>query len=231
MPEWWTYRLSDFLLFSPRTYYRTIERLNETLWPVHLLTLILGGMILVLLLRRRAVQPRIIWLTMALLWSWIAWAFLWRRYSTINWAAVYLVPLFALEALLLIRESLSGRKAGNQLAGRTRATGWLLLSLGIAFYPAMAPLLGRGWEQAEVFGMAPDPTAIATLGLVLLVPSRRSGWLMVVPVVWCLISGLTLWAMESPEAWVPPAAAVLSVLPSWLPKAHSTAGSESGAAV
>jgi hypothetical protein len=33
MSEWWTYRLTSFLLFSPRTYYRTIERYNLEIWP------------------------------------------------------------------------------------------------------------------------------------------------------------------------------------------------------
>jgi len=34
--------------------------------------------------------------------SWlIAWAFLWNRYATINWAAPYAVPAFAVQALLL----------------------------------------------------------------------------------------------------------------------------------
>jgi hypothetical protein len=33
MPEWWTYTLSDFLLFSPRAYYRLIERHNAAVWP------------------------------------------------------------------------------------------------------------------------------------------------------------------------------------------------------
>jgi hypothetical protein len=230
MPEWWTYRLSDFLLFSPRTYYRMIERLNEALWPAHLLTLALGCMILALALRATMPRLRIGWTTLALLWLWTGWAFLWRRYAAINWAALYLVPLFALQALLLLMEALSGSTVRDRFAGRTQAVGLVLFIAGLAAYPVIAPLLGRGWERAEVFGIAPDPTAIATLGLILLVPGRRSGWLMVIPVVWCLISGLTLWAMESPEAWLPPAAALLSVLSRWLPKPHSTAASESGAA-
>ena len=42
MPEWWTYALSDFLLFSPRTYYRLIERHNAAVWPAQIVTLGLG---------------------------------------------------------------------------------------------------------------------------------------------------------------------------------------------
>ncbi len=42
MPEWWSYGLGDFLLFSPRTYYRLIERYNSGLWPLHLVALAAG---------------------------------------------------------------------------------------------------------------------------------------------------------------------------------------------
>ena len=48
MAEWWTYSLSDFLLFAPRTYYRLFELTNEALWPAHIAALALGGAILAL---------------------------------------------------------------------------------------------------------------------------------------------------------------------------------------
>ena len=36
-------------------------------------------------------------------------------------------------------------------------------------YPLIAPALERPWTQSETFGITPDPTAIATLGILLLV--------------------------------------------------------------
>src|SRR5262245_64197596 len=42
MPEWWTYSLSDFLMFSPRTYYRQFELLNAEVWPAQVVALALG---------------------------------------------------------------------------------------------------------------------------------------------------------------------------------------------
>lgn len=219
MSDWWTYRLSDFLLFSPRTYYRIIERYNEALWPAHLLTVAFGCVILALVLRSRATQPRILWMVLALLWAWTGWAFLWQRYSTINWAAMYLVPLFALEALVLSwagwrRKSLGFPAAG----GAARAAGIVLLAGAVVVYPAIAALAGRPWRQAEVFGLSPDPTAIATVGLALLLTPRIAASLLVVPVLWCLFSGLTLWAMQSPEAWVPLLAAAVGLVAASLPR-------------
>jgi hypothetical protein len=53
-----------------------------------------------------------------------------------------------------------------------------------------------------VFGITPDPTALATLGLLAMAEGRRRGALTVVPILWCLLSGATLLAMGSLEAWI-----------------------------
>jgi hypothetical protein len=89
------------------------------------------------------------------------------------------------------------------------------LVYALAIHPLIAPLSGRPWTQAEIFGLAPDPTVIATLGV--LVAAARPNWLLLIlPLLWCIISGLTLWTMESPEApLVPLAAAVTLGIAAW----------------
>ena len=48
MSEWWTYRPEDFLLFSPRVYWRMFELHNAALWPLQVLALAAGLIIIVL---------------------------------------------------------------------------------------------------------------------------------------------------------------------------------------
>ena len=197
MQDWWSYGLSDFLLFSPRTYYRMIERHNEAVWPAQLLTMALGIGILGALRQPSTTQGRIIAGILALLWMWVAWAFLLYRYATINWAIKYVVPFFVLEALLLVWWGVIGGKLS--FAGRPTAIGRLgtaLFVLSLLLYPALAVIVGRPWNQAEVFGIAPDPTAIATVGLLLLTSRLRWG-LLRVPLLWCGITAATLWAMSA----------------------------------
>ncbi len=86
-----------------------------------------------------------------------------------------------------------------------------LFLFALLIFPFVGPLLGRSWAQAEVFGMAPDPTALATLGVLLLAAVRALWWLFPIPVAWCLISGATLWAMGSPGFVIAPLAALLAV--------------------
>jgi hypothetical protein len=218
MPEWWSYTFSDFLLFSPRTYYRLIEHHNEALWPGQIVTIGLGLVIAGLLRRRAPWRGRAVSAIVAVLWSWVAWAFLWQRYATINWAASYLVGLLAVEVLLLVWIGVfRGRLSFGLSRDAAGIAGIALFTLSLVAYPLLAPALGRGWGQSETFGISPDPTVIATLGVLLLAQGPPRWGLLAVPVLWCLVSGATLLAMGSPEAWVPPAAALLAVAASAWP--------------
>lgn len=205
MQEWWTYSLSDFLLFSPRTYYRLLERHNLALWPAHIVALLLAAVIAALLRRPGTGSGRTIAAVLAAMWAWTGWAFVAVRYATINWAAPWLAALFAAEVLLLAGVGVA--KGAVRFRWRRDAGGLVggALFLGsVALYPLLGPALGRGWAQAEVFGIAPDPTVLGTLGLLMLAegPRRARVALLVAPVAWCVLSGVTLLAMGSPETWI-----------------------------
>ena len=216
MSEWWTYSLSDFLMFSPRTYYRLFELYNLAVWPWHLLAVGIGLAVLVLWLRGGAWQGRAVAAVLAACWLFVAWAYLLVHYDTINWAGSYFAVAFAIEAVLLAWTGL----VRNRLALRpprdfAGVAGLCLFVLALLAWPLIGPLLGRPWLQAELFGVAPDPTVVATLGA--LVAADRTRWeLLVVPLTWCAVGGGTLWTMQSPDAPLMPAAALLAlVLAGW----------------
>jgi len=158
MSEWWTYRPEDFLLFSPRVYWRMFELHNASLWPLHVLTLGAGLIIVLLIARRSGIGARWIAFILAMLWIFVGWSFLWNRYATINWAAAYVAPAFAVEGvLLLVIGSLRDGLAFDR-RGPADWTGYLILGFALAGQPLLAPLQARGWASSEVFGIAPDPT-------------------------------------------------------------------------
>ncbi len=224
MSEWWTYRSSDFLLFSARTYYRLFELYNADVWPGQLLALGLGLALWVALLQGRVWAPRAGCVLLAVAWLWVAWAFHRQRYASINWAATWFAAAFALEGLLLLCCAVFG--AGGRTAapqGRTRQLGLALLLFALAASPTLGVLFGRPWQQAEVFGLAPDPTVLATLGVLLLQvqpearPRRRAmAWLLwPLPLLWCGVTGTTLATMHAADALVMPGAAMLALAIAW----------------
>jgi phosphohistidine phosphatase SixA len=220
MREWLTYSLSDFLLFSPRTYYRLLELYNLAIWPAHIAALALGGAILWLMHSRVRWAGRAIPAILGVGWSWVAWGYLLERYATINWAASYLAIGFLVQGLLLVIIGIAqGLSFAPKLDGRAKA-GLVAFAFALAIYPLIGPLLGRSWTQTEVFGIAPDPTAIATLGIVLAARGRVRWELLIIPLIWCVISGATLWTMGSADAPGPVLMATLVLVIALVKSSH-----------
>jgi len=220
MSEWWSYRPSDFLMFSPRIYWRLFASLNQQAWPAQ--PLIIGAALAWLWRHGRhaaALGPAAVRLALAgtaLTWLTVAWFFFHQRYAPINWAAACATVAFALQAAGLLALALLGGVHSQADTVRRRA-GLALLLWALLAHPLLAWVAGRPWLQAEVFGLAPDPTAVGTLGLLLLLraqrPAARAGLLALWPLpwLWCLISAATLWTMGSAQAAVLAAAAALSL--------------------
>ena len=203
MSEWWAYRLEDFLLFSPRVFWRMFELHNAAFWPLHLATLAAGLAIVLLALRPSHGQVLWVALILAALWAFVGWSFLWNRYAAINWAIAYAAPAFGLQAMLL---AIGGAARGGLAFDQRDIAGWLglvIAVIGVVVYPLVPSLFGRPWTSAEVFGIEPDPTAIATLGVLLAASGRLVQLLFPIPLLWLLTSGLTLRTMGDPQAWMP----------------------------
>ncbi|SFU57422.1 hypothetical protein SAMN04487955_10478 [Halomonas korlensis] len=200
-------------MFSPRVYERLFVLHNEALWPLPLLALLLGTALLLALVFPRPGRVCATLGLLAIAWLFVAWAFLWQRYAPINWGIRYVVPLFALQALLLL--ALGLWRGGLELPARwqpPRVLGLALVAYAVFLHPLTALLYGRGLAGAEVVGLAPDPLAIATLGVAATVQPARRGWtLLAIPALWCLASAYTLHLLNAPGAW-PPLLAVLIAL-------------------
>ena len=75
----------------------------------------------------------------------------------------------------------------------------------------------------ELFGLAPDPTVLATFGVLALLRLHGGvrarglqrvlfGMLWIVPLAWCAFSTTLLWAMRAPEAALLPLGAGLALV-------------------
>jgi len=169
MGEWWTYRLSDFLMFSPRTYGRLLEGYNAAYWPAQVVVLAL--MLAALWKARRATG-----VLFALAWAHVGYAFFWSRYAEIFTAAQYLAVACGVQALAMLA------------AGGTTARGaWWAAAVCVIYPAASVSALGRPWTQVEFVGFMPDPTALATIGFALAL--ERPVW---VRAALCVVPGVML---------------------------------------
>lgn len=214
MADWSSYTLSDFLLFSSRVYERLFELHNAVVWPAQLVMFAIGLVIAVLVLRPIGpVGCRWICGLLGAIWLFVSWSFFWERYATINWAANYVAPFVALEGLLLLFMALFARPPVIFFC-HSPGSYLVLMIFGFALlgYPLIAAAMGRPVQSAEVFGIAPDPTAVATLGVLALGRGPLILFASVVPCLWCMATGLTLLALGWPDWFIAPLLAVAALL-------------------
>lgn len=211
------YALADFVPFSAEVYFRLIERVGETFWPLHGPALLLGLVAVWLAWRGR---PRTSCALLAVPWAWVGVTFLGQRYAELNWAGGWFAGGFLVEAGILLLVAATGAGVDRIRAGpavrqprAAHTAGLVLATFGIAVYPIIGPLSGFAPIQAETFGIHPDPTAVATLGVALVALRGAGLWIAaLVPLLWCAVTGLTLQVLDAAWAIVPPAAAAVAVI-------------------
>ena len=194
LATWSSYRPGDLLMFAPATYLRLFERINLEVWPAQLLFLPLVAVLLWLARRPERLAHRAAGLMLAAGWAGVIVGFF-RLYAEINLAAPWLAGLFATQALALAALALLGPGLALDNRARRARIGLLVTVWGLAGHPLLLLALGRSPAALELAGLAPTPTAITTIGLLLMSRLRHSVAWLVLPILWCLIAALTWWAL------------------------------------
>ncbi len=202
-----TYSLSDFIPFTPEVYFRLFVRVNEAMWPIHLVAAVLGIAAVWGAMRGRG---RVVGVVLGVCWAWVGWRFLLGPYAALNWAGSYAGWAFLVQAVLFVAFGLFGglEATGDGSFGAPEWTSLGVAIFGFVIFPFVGSIAGRDLAALQTFGIAPDPTVIVTVGL--LVTTAHPRWvLFVVPVVWAAFTGATGWVVGSPSAVVA-AAAILA---------------------
>jgi hypothetical protein len=199
--DWQSYRLEDFIPFSPEVYFRLVERINEAWWPLQFLALGLGLAALAAAWRGRV---RVALVLLAPAWAASGIVFHLQRYAELNWAADYFGGAFLVQSALLLGLGLFGR-APERPPGRSPMAwvGAAITLFGLVGYPLIASVGGHGWSRSEVFALHPEPTVLVTLGIALVVlVGVQAALAAVIPILWIGIATLTLAALQADWAWV-----------------------------
>jgi hypothetical protein len=187
------------LPFTADILFSSFEQYNRTLWPYAILAPVLALAIVLLTFRPVRGGDRAVSALLALAWLWIAIGYHFLHFATIDFAAPLYGAFFVLQGLLLAWTGV----ARGRLAFRFDASpfGWCGLALALAAiaWPLADVLLGHGWQSARVVGLASGPTAIFTLGLLLLTAGRPPLHLAIIPLLWTLLAGATAWVLTIPQ--------------------------------
>ncbi|RKR07295.1 hypothetical protein C7446_0106 [Kushneria sinocarnis] len=183
------YALRDLLMFTPEVYLRLFIRVNETLGPW--LAVVIAGLAVMggLLVHPATAARRLAFMVMAAGWGLSAALFMARFYAPINWPVGWLAWAFAGQALLLVMTVLRTPPA--------RAGGLpLTVALAVLSVMSLTTALAAGeWAALALPGATPDMTVLTTILMLALLPRGWRWGLLIVPLLWCLFSLLTHWAL------------------------------------
>ena len=188
------------LPFTITQFFEVFERYNQVLWPAQVLAYLAGLGLIALIAARSAYAGRVGAVVLGAMWLANGVGYHIGYFSEINRAALGFGGLFVAQAVLIGWLGLVERRL--EFAWRSDAAGLtaaVLVLYAMLVYPLLGLAFGHAYPAAPVFGVAPCPTTIFTLGLLLLARPSAPAWLFAIPIAWSALGGSAAVLLGVPE--------------------------------
>ena len=190
------------LPFSRQEFLQVFADYNQSVWPFQVLAAGLGVMVLVFLFVEREWADRTIAGILAAFWAVMAVGYHWLFFSVINPAAYLFGGLFLVVAVVFLIEGVV--RAHTHFRMQWNWRGWLAMALvgySMVVYPVLGLVMTHPYPETPLFGVAPCPTTIFTLGLLLLASHPHPVLIAAVPLVWTAVGGSAAVLLSVPQDW------------------------------
>ena len=164
---------------------------NAAIWPIQFLAYGLGLIAVAALLSRRLLAARLILSTLALMWALNGIGYHFFFFAEINPIAKGFAALFVLQSILLAMTAVIPGDFRFEIPRDVRtAAGLSFIVYAMLIYELLGYWAGHGLMAGPMFGVAPCPTTIFTIGMLLVAHGRWVVWLSIIPLLWSIV-GLT----------------------------------------
>ena len=190
-------------------FYSTLQSYNETFWYMIIITFLLGFVVVYLAARKSKSSSKVISAILSFLWIWSGIVFFIIYYGPMDAEFLGLVMpgvwylggiLFLLQGFLflifgVVKSSLSFRLGGDWFS----VVGALMVVYAMVIYPIIGFLTGYVYPRYPVFGIAPCPLTIFSLGLFQWSDRKMPIAIAAIPFIWALMGimpvlALNVWA-------------------------------------
>ena len=187
---------------------------NAAIWPAQIAALCLGLITVGLVFLKPLQATRSIFTILAILWLVNAIGYHAFFFSRINPAAWLFAGAFLLQAMVFAAAAARPKIVSFQIHRDLRtACGLAAIGYALLIYPLFGQWAGHGFMGGPMFGVAPCPTTIFTIGILLLARGRSVLALSVIPILWSLIGLAAAVQLGIPEdLGLPLAGFVLAVI-------------------
>ncbi len=190
-------------------FYSTLQSYNETFWPMIIITFLLGIVVVYLAARKSGSSSKVISAILSFLWIWSGIVFFIIYYGSMEVEFLGLVMpgvwylggvLFLFQGVLFLIFGVVKSRLSFRLGGDWRSVvGALMIVYAMVIYPVIGFLTGYGYPRYPVFGIAPCPLTIFSLGLFQWSDRKMPLAVVLVPFIWGLMGimpvlALNVWA-------------------------------------
>lgn len=174
--------------FTVEQFLSVFERYNAAIGPAPLVAYALGVLALALAARGGRRGGRVVLAILALYWTFGGAAYHLLFFREVNPAATAFGILFVAQGALFAHAAARAEPLVFRLRASPRhALAVALAAYAMVGYPLAGAALGHVYPRSPVFGVAPCPTTIFTLAILLLAEGVVPAALWAVPVLWSFV--------------------------------------------
>ncbi|WP_018993657.1 MULTISPECIES: DUF6064 family protein [unclassified Thioalkalivibrio] len=185
------------LPFAAETLLSIFGQYNRAIWPLHGVAALMVLVTLALALVGGRGAGRVVGLLLAVMWVWIGVVFIGGVLAEFHFWAGRLAGVFVAQGLMLLFAlTLLGRHGFGWPGGVAGLVAIVVMAYAMVGHALLEVLLlGVSWAQAQYVGVAPGPTMLFTLGILLLAQPRPSLILAIIPFLWALVTAYIAWEL------------------------------------
>lgn len=174
--------------FTAAQFFTVFADYNAAIWPLQIVAYGLGVLAVIALWLRGPLAKRVILSVLALLWALNGIGYHFVFFAEINPLATAFAAFFVLQSILFAASVLIPNDLRFEVGLNFRsAAGLSFIVYALLIYGLLGYWAGHGLMAGPLFGVAPCPTTIFTIGMLLLARGRWVGWLSIIPFLWSLV--------------------------------------------
>ena len=196
--------------FTPAQFFSVFAEYNAAIWPLQILAYGLGLIAVFALWRNVSRADKVILPVLAILWAVNGVGYHLSFFSEINPLASAFGVAFVLQAVMFAAAVVFPNDLRWKLGRDIRsALGVLCIVYALLIYGVLGWRAGHGLMAGPLFGVAPCPTTIFTIGLLVLARGKWVSWLSIIPMLWSLVGLAAALQLGVPEDLGLPAAGLV----------------------
>jgi hypothetical protein len=173
------------LPFTTEQFFAVFATYNAAIWPLQIVAYALGVLVLTALFRQSASASRLILFVLAAMWAVNGTFYHLLFFAPINPAAKLFAAFFLFQATLFTICAAKDNALRMHVRWDLRtAIALFVIAYSAVLYELLGSAAGHGLMAGPLFGVAPCPTTIFTIGLLIMMRGPMVKWLSIIPLAW-----------------------------------------------